>query len=140
MEMKNIYLIHGKQDLIIHRTKKREEATNLLFSDELDVKEKNQTKEKENRQTYPHIRNEIYFTLIHDTNVYDVNGLPPQFNMIDFTIDRHNQLYQPILDTRSFWNRQFELYEKEDNKTSYNTTVKFEMYWNWKYFLEIQYE
>lgn len=78
--------------------------------------------------------------MVHDTNVYDVNALPPQFNMIDFKIDRQNQLYQPILDTRSFWSRQFELFDREDNNTSYNTTIKLSMYWNWKYFLEIQYE
>lgn len=80
----------------------------------------------------------MFFQLIHDVNEYDSRQLPPHFKHIDLTYSPKLGVYRPILDEKQFWSRSHSVYEPEVEY--YNTTVTFNIYWSFKYFLEVQME
>ncbi len=63
----------GQAPLIVMRKNKTEDTQNLLFQEE-SVKPK---MKKEKGEMISHVRDEMFFQLIHDVNEYDSRQLPP---------------------------------------------------------------
>lgn len=64
------------KDLFELRPKKVLEETSLLFDEGLPTKKKEDPKNKS--ELFPHLRNRTNVLLVHDTNAYAKNQIPPQ--------------------------------------------------------------
>lgn len=125
-------------DLIDYREKveKKEEKSLLFDSFEENSYPKKEEKKKKGEMK-PHLRTLNYISLVHDTNYYAKNQIPPQINL---TLIDNLKIFQPIIDTKQFWVRKKEYIPLEETyeQEQFNITVNFNVYWSWKYMLEVQ--
>ena len=72
-------------DLIEWRKKDNRKGESLLFKDDNNEKEETPVLDANlttDNNTYPHLKSKIWLQLVHDTNAYLPNQLPPQLSNI----------------------------------------------------------
>lgn len=99
--------IVAQAPLIVMRKNQTEDTQNLLFQGDIE-----QPKEKKEKvQMINHVRDEVFFQLIHDVNDYDSRQLPPHIQQLDVTFSPHLGVYRPVLDDSQFWCRSHTVYD-----------------------------
>lgn len=143
------------KDLFELRAKKVLEEASLLFDEGLPTKKKEDPKNKS--ELFPHLRNRTNVLLVHDTNAYAKNQIPPQLRefslnfyiliyLIEIEIIEEFKAYKPIVDISQFWLLKKDFIFLEKNETAIeeaadeflNITISFNIYWSMKYLMQNQ--